>query len=91
MNIFGMILSYVIWAPGILHFEGLGMRNLQYEMRICQKSHNKVTKIVMYGSNFYGSDVLISVSTFFIENFGSLIFFSFFLTLSKEPYPFAIK
>ena len=31
-------------APGILHFKGLGMRNWQYEMRICQKSHNKVTK-----------------------------------------------
>ena len=30
----------------ILHFKGLGMRNLQYEMRICQKSHNRVTKTV---------------------------------------------
>ena len=25
-------------APSILHFKGLGMRNLQYKMRICQKS-----------------------------------------------------
>ena len=30
----------------ILHFKGIGMRNLQYEMRIGQKSHNKVTKTV---------------------------------------------
>ena len=30
----------------ILHFKGLGMINLQYEMRICQKSHDKVTKTV---------------------------------------------
>ena len=39
-------LNIIIWAPGILHLKGLGMRNLQYEMRICQKSHNKVTKTV---------------------------------------------
>ena len=33
-------------TPTIPHLKGLGMRNLQYEMRICQKSHNKATKIV---------------------------------------------
>ena len=39
-------------------FKGLGMKNLQYEMRIFQKRHNKVTKTdYVYGSNFYGSDV----------------------------------
>ena len=38
-------------------FKGLGMGNLQYEMRICQKSHNKVRKTFKYGSNFYESDV----------------------------------
>ena len=51
----------IVWAPSILHFKGLGMRNLQYEMRICKKSHNKVTKsffYFMYGSNFYESDVI---------------------------------
>ena len=32
--------------PSILHFNGLGMRNLQYEVRICQKTDNKVTKKV---------------------------------------------
>ena len=30
-------------APSIPHFKGFGMRNLQYEIRICQKSHNAVT------------------------------------------------
>ena len=30
-------------APSIPHFKGFGMRNLQYEIRICQKSHNTVT------------------------------------------------
>ena len=30
-------------APAILHFKGLGVRNLQYWIRICQKSHNTVT------------------------------------------------
>ena len=43
MNIFDNIIA---WSPHILHFKGLGMRNLQYEMRICQKSHNKITKPV---------------------------------------------
>ena len=38
--------NIIVWAPSILHFKGLGMRNLQYEMRICHKSHNKVTKTV---------------------------------------------
>ena len=32
-----------IVAPSILHFKGFGMRNLQYQIRICQKSHNTVT------------------------------------------------
>ena len=31
------------------------MRNLQYEMRICQKRSKRQ---FMYGSNFYGSDVI---------------------------------
>ena len=43
MNIFDNIIA---WSPHILHFKGLGMKNLQYEMRICQKSHSKVTKTV---------------------------------------------
>ena len=38
--------NIIVWAPSILHFKGLGMRNLQYEMRICQKSHNNVSKTV---------------------------------------------
>ena len=41
-------------APSIPHFKGLGIRNLQYESRICQKSHNTVT--ITGGSNFYESD-----------------------------------
>ena len=27
----------------ITHCEGLGMRNLQYEIKICQKSHNEIS------------------------------------------------
>ena len=41
----------MIQAPSIPHFKGLGMRNLQYEMRICQKNHNKVTMTM--SSNFH--------------------------------------
>ena len=32
--------------PSIPHFKGLVMRNLQYELKICQISHNKITKTV---------------------------------------------
>jgi hypothetical protein len=38
--------NIIVWAPSILHFKGLGTTNLLYEMRICQKSYNKVTKTV---------------------------------------------
>ena len=34
----------IVWAPSIPHFKDLGMRNLQYEMRICQKSHDKAER-----------------------------------------------
>ena len=48
--------NIIVWAPSILYFKGLGIRNLQYEMRICQINHNKVIKTA-YGSNFYESDI----------------------------------
>ena len=32
----------ILLATTIPHFKGLGMRNLQYEIRICQKQHTKV-------------------------------------------------
>jgi hypothetical protein len=35
--------EYLGIAPSIPHFKDLSMRNLQYEMGICQKIHNKVT------------------------------------------------
>ena len=33
----------IVLAPSIPHFKGIGMRNLQYLIGICQKSHNTVT------------------------------------------------
>ena len=44
------------------HFKGLGMRNLQQEIRICQKSHDTLTitvylHIVLFGSIFNETDV----------------------------------
>ena len=33
----------VVKAHSIPHFKGLGMRNLEYEIRICQKIYNKGT------------------------------------------------
>ena len=32
----------IVQAPTIPHFKGLSMRNLQYEIGICQKQHTKV-------------------------------------------------
>jgi hypothetical protein len=37
----------MVWAPSIHHLKDFGMRNLQYEIRICHKSHNTV-KITVY-------------------------------------------
>ena len=47
----------IVWAPSIL--KGLGMKKLQYEMRICQKSHNNVAKTVMDPN---GSDLISNSS-----------------------------
>ena len=46
-------------APGIPCFKGLDMRNLQYWIRICQKSHYTVTNQLHFicGLNFYETDV----------------------------------
>ena len=33
----------IVLATTIPHFKGLGMRNLQNEIRICQKQHTKVS------------------------------------------------
>jgi hypothetical protein len=48
--------SIIVWAPRIPHFKGLGMRNLQYEVRICQKSHDKVTKTVFVDQTLFGKN-----------------------------------
>ena len=33
----------IVLAPSLPCFKGLGMKNLQYQIRICQKSHNTGT------------------------------------------------
>ena len=42
----------MIQAPSIPHFKDLSMRNLQYELGICQKIHNKVTMPWQVFANF---------------------------------------
>ena len=49
----------IVQAPTIPHFKGLGMRNLQYEIRICQKSHNKVTMTVYVMVRFLMNQTLL--------------------------------
>ena len=39
--------------PSIPHFNGLSMRNLLYEIRICNKIHNKVTMTVYLWFDFF--------------------------------------
>ena len=41
-----ILISYCKFLMPRPHFKGLGVRNLFYEMRICQKSHNTVTVTV---------------------------------------------
>ena len=48
------------------------MRNLQYESRICQKSHNTVT-ITVYISNFYESDFNNNKNWFLVISFMYLV------------------
>ena len=36
----------IVWTPSIPHFKGLGLRNLQYGLRIFQKSHNYNVKLL---------------------------------------------
>ena len=43
----------IVQAPSISHFKGLGMRNLEYEIVICQKIHNKVTITMSMLSRFF--------------------------------------
>ena len=57
-----------VLAPSIPRFKGLGMRNLQYWIRICQTSHNTVTNYnnilqlhFTCGSNFNETDLTCSI------------------------------
>ena len=51
--------TIMVHIPNIPPFKGLDTRNLQYEIRICQKGHNKVTKTVLriHTTIFYETDV----------------------------------
>ena len=42
-----------VQAPSIPHFKGLGMTNLEYEIRICQKIHTNVTITMSMLSRFF--------------------------------------
>ena len=58
MTLLILLDDIIVRAPSsILHFKGLGMRDLQYEIRISKKVIIKSQRLFMYGSNFYASDV----------------------------------
>ena len=69
----------VLATTTIPHFKGLGMRNLQYEIRICQKIHNKVRMSIwslleiLWIRLYY----LNGVSSFYIDNFHRTTFFAY--------------
>ena len=59
--------SLIVLAHSIPRFKVLGLRNLQYEIRICQKSHNTVTNSqlnFMCGYNFYETDATTNTKMF---------------------------
>ena len=53
----------MVQIPSISHFKGLDMRNLQYEIRTCQKGHNKVKKTVLSLLRFFMRQTLIRIAT----------------------------
>ena len=58
----------MVQIPSIPHLKGLDMRNLQYEIRICQKGHNKVTKTVLSLLRFFMRQTLISEVARLLDN-----------------------
>ena len=49
----------IVLAITIPHFKSLNMRNLQHEIRVCQKHHNKVTMILCQLSvSFFESEFI---------------------------------
>ena len=52
-----MFLNDYVPTPNIPDFKGLIMRNLQYEIKNCQKVVLKALGHILYGSNFIASDV----------------------------------
>ena len=53
--------TIMLHTPSIPYLEGLGMSNLQYEIRICQKSHNKVTMTVYVVVRFLMKHTLVTI------------------------------
>ena len=61
--------NIIVWAPSILHFKSLDMRNLQImKWGFAKKVIIKSQRQFMYGSNFYESDVILQEQ--FWTNFG---------------------
>ena len=71
---YSWVISLFGHLNSILHFKVLGIRNLQCEMRICQKKVMiKSVSQFMHGSNFYESDVIINMSLHSFKHFYSQI------------------
>ena len=54
-----IFLNGYVQTPSILHFKGLYMRILQYEIKNCQKVIIKAQVHILFGSIFNASDVRI--------------------------------
>ena len=50
----------MVQTPCIPYFKGFDMGNLQYEIRICQKSYNKVTMTVYVMVRFFMNKTLLN-------------------------------
>ena len=51
----------MLQTPSIPHFKSLGIKKLQYEIRICRKAIIKSHRQSIFGSIFNASDININI------------------------------
>ena len=62
----------MVQIPRISHLKSLDIRNLQCEIRMCQKGHNKVTNTVLSLLRFFMRQTLVPPGTAVVMIFYAL-------------------
>ena len=60
-----MFLNGYIQTPNTHHFKGFAIKILQYEMKKCLKVITKAEGLILFTTNFYGTDVNYHLLKFF--------------------------